>query len=414
MANIDTRNIPTAQDLNTLPRWAIIAFAARCARRVEPLFKKAWPTAPRNHLDAIRDAVEETERVAAIGAADIFRAKHYAQIADLASYVADYGVDTKPESDAYFAAHAAANAAGAIAYPDEAATAAYYAAYDASLALSAISRDTNHLIKQDFTLLQTLARDQKWNDDTPVSPQIFSLHSVFDVTSIVENNTIIDISTAVDRKLIDYFRQYPQRLYDLTPRQFEELIAELFDGFGFDVELTAATRDMGRDVIAVQNGPARLKYLIECKRYAKENKVGLAVVQRLHGVTIAEGANKGILATTSGFTDPAFNALRQTPWLLEGRDFDGLVEWLNLYQKFRMAYLIGVDDSNYFNRRRSVRPSSESADLWLSGRADSDEDAAAKVEAYYAWERAGRPWLSVEEQERMYCDALLRVRRSAG
>ncbi len=32
-------NIPTEKEIGQLPRWAQVAFAARCARRVQPLFK---------------------------------------------------------------------------------------------------------------------------------------------------------------------------------------------------------------------------------------------------------------------------------------------------------------------------------------------------------------------------------------
>jgi len=47
-----------------------------------------------------------------------------------------------------------------------------------------------------------------------------------------------------------YFAQHPEKLYDLSPRKFEELIASIMGDFGFDVELTPASRDGGRDIIA--------------------------------------------------------------------------------------------------------------------------------------------------------------------
>ena len=42
----------TKEDLDKLPRWAIVAFAARCARRVQPLFTALWPVAPQEHVHA--------------------------------------------------------------------------------------------------------------------------------------------------------------------------------------------------------------------------------------------------------------------------------------------------------------------------------------------------------------------------
>jgi len=46
------REIPTQEELGNLPRWARVAFAARCAARVQPLFLEYWPDAPREHVEA--------------------------------------------------------------------------------------------------------------------------------------------------------------------------------------------------------------------------------------------------------------------------------------------------------------------------------------------------------------------------
>jgi restriction system protein len=75
-------------------------------------------------------------------------------------------------------------------------------------------------------------------------------------------------------------------------------------------------------------------YLIKCKRYARERSVGVEIVRALHGVTVTEGANKGIIATTGRFSMTARKYLDSlaTKWLLEGREFDGIMEWLRIYQ----------------------------------------------------------------------------------
>lgn len=43
--------------------------------------------------------------------------------------------------------------------------------------------------------------------------------------------------------------KYPKQLYSLKPREFEKFLAEIFIGFGFEVNLTAQTRDGGADII---------------------------------------------------------------------------------------------------------------------------------------------------------------------
>src|SRR5437868_5117560 len=49
--------LPTEEEIGELPRWAQIAFAARCARRVLPLFVRNWPDAPREYLTRLARAV---------------------------------------------------------------------------------------------------------------------------------------------------------------------------------------------------------------------------------------------------------------------------------------------------------------------------------------------------------------------
>lgn len=129
--------------------------------------------------------------------------------------------------------------------------------------------------------------------------------------------------------LLDLIRRDPQGLFGLTGRQFEELISEIFARRGFAVELTQATRDGGRDIIAIrQELDIPVKLIIECKRYAPERKVSLGVVQRLYGVKTAESANKAILATTSAFTSPAMQFAETHIWDLDLKGYDAIVKWI--------------------------------------------------------------------------------------
>lgn len=53
--------LPTKEEIETLPRWARVAFAARFSRRVAPLFVHFWPGAPQVHVKAIERAVMSME-----------------------------------------------------------------------------------------------------------------------------------------------------------------------------------------------------------------------------------------------------------------------------------------------------------------------------------------------------------------
>lgn len=122
----------------------------------------------------------------------------------------------------------------------------------------------------------------------------------------------------------------PRQLFHLSSRQFEELVAEIWRRFGYLIELTARTRDGGRDIIAIKQAEASLRILIECKRYKMSNRVDVGIARSLYGVKIHEGASKAILATTSRFTQAAKAFMSRHPWELEARDYDGIVDWLRL------------------------------------------------------------------------------------
>lgn len=121
----------------------------------------------------------------------------------------------------------------------------------------------------------------------------------------------------------------PRQLFVLEPRQFEELVADIWKRFGYLVELTSRTRDGGRDIIAVKQAEASFRILIECKRYAQHRKVGVRTVRELYGVKTDE-ASKAILATTSSFTTAARDLFASHIWEVEPKDYNGVVDWVRL------------------------------------------------------------------------------------
>lgn len=95
-------------------------------------------------------------------------------------------------------------------------------------------------------------------------------------------------------------------VYKMTPREFEELVAEVFAQQGYSVEITPATRDGGCDIIAIRNiNGIPYMILIECKHYSARHKVSVQLVRSLLGVQSDRKANKAILVTSSLFTRDA-------------------------------------------------------------------------------------------------------------
>lgn len=144
---------------------------------------------------------------------------------------------------------------------------------------------------------------------------------------------LVSTVSAVNDELIRYLAKNPKLLYELHPRRFEELVAELLRAQGFEPTLTPRTRDGGRDILAARSDAlGSLLYLVECKRYAPKNKVGVEVVRAIHGVTNAERATKGVIVTTSSFTKDAIAFASPLKYGIGLHDFETLKSWLGSYR----------------------------------------------------------------------------------
>lgn len=97
---------------------------------------------------------------------------------------------------------------------------------------------------------------------------------------------------------------------------FEHLVRELFEmefaQNGGEVRVTQASRDGGVDAIVFDPDPLRGgKIVIQAKRYT--NTVGVSAVRDLYGTVINEGANTGILITTSDYGHDSYDFAKDKP-----------------------------------------------------------------------------------------------------
>lgn len=94
-------------------------------------------------------------------------------------------------------------------------------------------------------------------------------------------------------------------LMELSPRDFESLITNLFEKMGLETRQTQPSRDGGVDCVAYDARPILGgKVVIQAKRY--KHTVGVSAVRDLFGTLQNEGASKGILVTTSGYGKSSF------------------------------------------------------------------------------------------------------------
>jgi restriction system protein len=154
-----------------------------------------------------------------------------------------------------------------------------------------------------------------------VSPQPSEL---MPVKPVVEFD-MVDKRFVEDSDILSDLETRPN-LMDLNPWEFENFINNLFSVIGFESKLTRSTKDGGVDVIAFDPRPILGgKVVIQAKRY--KNVVGVSAVRDLYGTMINEGANKGILVTTSHYGKDAYDFAKDKP--IELFDGGGLLYLLN-------------------------------------------------------------------------------------
>lgn len=151
----------------------------------------------------------------------------------------------------------------------------------------------------------------------------------------LKKDSIIVVTDNIIQQMIKDFTKNPEKLKYIDSRKFEEIVAELYRGFGYEVELTKQTRDGGKDIIAIKKAEVNVKYLIECKRPDPDNFISISPVRELYGVRNSEKATKAILATTTSFTRDALRFFEMHKWELEPRDYYGILEWINDYLKIK-------------------------------------------------------------------------------
>ena len=160
-----------------------------------------------------------------------------------------------------------------------------------------------------------------------------------------EDYSQVDIAFApLNAELVRQLSRKPELLYEMHSRRFEELVAEILHDMGFDVQLTPASHDGGRDILAILKLPiGEMLTVVECKRYARDRHIGPDIVRQLLWVADRhDNASKAMIATTSFFTAGAKEMQKQFRWRLSLADFDLLGVWLKQYGQWRTSESSGI------------------------------------------------------------------------
>jgi restriction endonuclease Mrr len=98
-------------------------------------------------------------------------------------------------------------------------------------------------------------------------------------------------------------RDLLQHLQNMSPSDFEEYIAELFNKLGYSARVVGHAGDHGIDVEIEKDG---ITQYVQCKRYSETNKVGEPEVRNFLGsLDHVHASGKGYFVTTGYFTQDA-------------------------------------------------------------------------------------------------------------
>lgn len=124
-------------------------------------------------------------------------------------------------------------------------------------------------------------------------------------------------------------------------RVFEEMVAEMFRKFGYEIELTKKTKDGGKDIIALRKNGDKVteRLLIECKHW--QAKIDVNPIRNLIGVAVTQDElpTGVILATTSTFTEDA-KELKMNPNIsieLDLKDCNDILNWIGDYNVIQLT-----------------------------------------------------------------------------
>jgi uncharacterized protein YjbI with pentapeptide repeats len=168
-----------------------------------------------------------------------------------------------------------------------------------------------------------------------VGRRIASLKRIIDETESPPQN-IIDLTRELTVLLIRALKSAPCEMRQLDPFVFEELIAELLAQQGWNMTLTPRRGDGGYDILGVTPTSMGMhsSWIIECKLHRSEkNKVSVAIARALYGTAMdlcKLNANM-MLATTTSYTRGA-KAYAASKYNFELKDFEDIVEWVNVYR----------------------------------------------------------------------------------
>jgi len=148
----------------------------------------------------------------------------------------------------------------------------------------------------------------------------------------------------LSKELITMVAKNEHTLKHLEWRDVERLAAEVFEGLGFDVQLTPSSKDGGKDVILTLNtGNAARSFIIEIKHWRSNQLVGSNHVKKFTKVIVKEKRDRGLLLSTYGFNKNYYECLTESEEkIISFGGKEKLVELCRTYERIQAGLMLPV------------------------------------------------------------------------
>ena len=147
------------------------------------------------------------------------------------------------------------------------------------------------------------------------------------------------LSELISQSIFDAIAKDPDVLLDLSKRDFERLMAEIFARRGFDVDLYRSSKDGGIDFLAIDTDHGDpIIYAVQCKHpdrslgKQKASTMPVATVREIYGVAKANDLDGAIAITSTNYSPAAKSFAALKPDQIRLADGADILEWVRRYR----------------------------------------------------------------------------------
>lgn len=145
---------------------------------------------------------------------------------------------------------------------------------------------------------------------------------------------MIDSLKDISNEYMLWLKKHPNMIEKVSWEAFEKIIAEIFSANGFHIILTGKIKGLSADIIAIKEDFSGIetRYLIECKKYNRNRKIGLNIINGVIGAKQRANFEHALLVTTSTYSKEVIASNNRFENLnLHLKDANDVIKWLSDY-----------------------------------------------------------------------------------